>query len=474
MIPYAATLDRPEISHGDYDAPSWDAWRVIHCALDGLPPPVERLGDKWRSIWDEIAGGRRWPTSAPREPWIIATRRGAKTRELSRRLAWRQCTFDSSMLAGGERAVGAFIAADRQQSRIAFEYAADFIERTPMLARMIESRTAESLTLTNRTSLRVMTASHRTIRGITCLGACCDEVGLWWSDETAANPASEIYAALRPATATIPDAQICSASTPRARRGELWRVFRRYFGQDDPRVLVLRATWRVLNPTLDPAIISAATEDDPQAAASEYEGEFRSDLEGFVTREALDAVIARDRRELPPCDGVVYHAFADPSGGSQDAFAIAIAHQDRQTGRVLLDAIRYRRPPFSPDDVVREYAELLRSYRCLSVTSDRYAGTWPAERWHAHGIHFLPSERTKSELFEAMLPLVNSGRVELLDHPRLESEMLALERKTSRNGRASVDHPPRGHDDVANAAAGACVLATRATLATITMKPMGW
>jgi hypothetical protein len=34
-----------------------------------------------------------------------------------------------------------------------------------------------------------------------------------------------------------------------------------------------------------------------------------------------------------------------------------------------------------------------------------------------------------------------------------------LERRTSRGGKDSVDHPPGSHDDVANAAAGALVLA---------------
>ena len=46
---------------------------------------------------------------------------------------------------------------------------------------------------------------------------------------------------------------------------------------------------------------------------------------------------------------------------------------------------------------------------------------------------------------------------ELLDHPRLVSQLCGLERRTARSGKDSIDHAPGGHDDVANAAAGALV-----------------
>ena len=37
------------------------------------------------------------------------------------------------------------------------------------------------------------------------------------------------------------------------------------------------------------------------------------------------------------------------------------------------------------------------------------------------------------------------------------SQFLSLERRTARGGRDSIDHPPGGKDDLANAAAGALV-----------------
>jgi hypothetical protein len=40
------------------------------------------------------------------------------------------------------------------------------------------------------------------------------------------------------------------------------------------------------------------------------------------------------------------------------------------------------------------------------------------------------------------------------------AELAALERRTARGGRDSIDHAPGGHDDLTNAACGALVLAS--------------
>jgi hypothetical protein len=49
---------------------------------------------------------------------------------------------------------------------------------------------------------------------------------------------------------------------------------------------------------------------------------------------------------------------------------------------------------------------------------------------------------------------LNSGRIELLDNQRLISQLAALERRTARSGKDSIDHSIGQHDDVANSIAG--------------------
>lgn len=98
----------------------------------------------------------------------------------------------------------------------------------------------------------------------------------------------------------------------------------------------------------------------------------------------------------------------------------------------MLDAVRERRPPFSPDGVTAEFAELLKSYGVFEVTGDRYAGEWPREVFQQYGITYNPSEHTKSDIYREILAPINAGRVELLDLPVLRAQLVGLERRVAR------------------------------------------
>jgi hypothetical protein len=208
-----------------------------------------------------------------------------------------------------------------------------------------------------------------------------------------------------------------------------------------------------MNPSVPQSFIDAEYENDPANASAEYGAQFRSDLEQFVAREAVEACIVYDRFELPPVSGVHYAAFCDPSGGGNDSMTLAITHKEGNVA--ILDAVREFKPPFSPESVVAEFATLLKTYRVFTVIGDRYAGLWPRERFQVHGITYNAAAKPKSDLYRDFLPIINGARCELLDHPKLISQLCALERRTWRGGRDSIDHPPNQHDDVVNCVAGA-------------------
>jgi hypothetical protein len=112
---------------------------------------------------------------------------------------------------------------------------------------------------------------------------------------------------------------------------------------------------------------------------------------------------------------------------------------------------------FSPESVVAEFSNLLDSYCITKVTGDHYAGEWPRERFRVHGLTYETCEAPKSDIYRDTLPLINSGKVQLLDHPRMISQLCSLERRVSRAGKDSIDHPPHAHDDLCNSAAGALI-----------------
>ena len=109
---------------------------------------------------------------------------------------------------------------------------------------------------------------------------------------------------------------------------------------------------------------------------------------------------------------------------------------------------------FSPEGVAQEFSDTLKSYGTFSCVGDKYAGMWAVEQFQRFGISYQPVADPKSTLYSTFLAAVNSKRVELLDSLRLLNQIVSLERRTSRNGRDQIDHPPGGHDDLANAVAG--------------------
>ena len=106
------------------------------------------------------------------------------------------------------------------------------------------------------------------------------------------------------------------ASSPYARKGALWDAHRKHFGKDGDPVLVWQAGTRRMNPTVPQSWIDERMERDAASAAAEYGAQFRSDVESFINREAVEACVSIGVRERPPVSGTWYKAFVDPSGGS--------------------------------------------------------------------------------------------------------------------------------------------------------------
>jgi hypothetical protein len=441
-----------------FTGPTWARHRVLTKVAKGLPLDASEV-----PIFQYHTGRTVPPTTAPSEILLLCGRRTAKSRWEAFMETTAALRDYRGLVAPGERVTIPMIAPDRKQARTLKRYVEGMLAH-PALAPLVIRRTAESITLQVHgieVVIEIHTANFKLTRGYTFGDAAIDE-GAFLPSDSSASPDTELAAALRPGLATIPGAQLLIVSTPYAKRGLVYDLFARYWGQDDARVLVWKGTTLEMNPTVDPALIEDALAADEPSARAEYFAEFRSDLESFVALEALVAITIPGRLELPPRPGVRYIAFKDPAGGSgQDADAVAIAHAEVREGRVVgvLDCVRFSRRPFSPSAVTAEHAALLKSYGMREVTGDRFAGSWPAEAFTTHGITYRPSELTKGAIYQATLPLINSAQLEWLDLPTLRTEALGLERRTAWGGRDSINHAPHGHDDVVNVVAGACLLA---------------
>lgn len=431
------------------DEGTWAAWRAFLSALFGLG-----MDDGALDLFRACTGRSAPPEGPVSESWLIIGRRGGKSFALALVAVYLACLKDwRPYLSPGETGVVMTLARDRAQAQVIFNYIKALLIEVPVLAQNVRNITSERIELEGQVALEVHTASYGAIRGRTVIVGLLDELAFWSVE--GANPDVEVLRAIRPAMSTIPGSLLLCASSPYARRGALYRAHRDHFGKDGP-VLVWKAPTRVMNPTVPQSLVDAALAADRSAALAEYQAEFRSDVETFVAREAVEACVVLGRHELPPIKGVYYRAFVDPSGGSSDAMTLAIAHTDGD--QAVVDVLRERMPPFSPESVVDEFAAMLRAYRVSSVTGDRYGGEWPRERFKRAGVQYVPAAAPKSDLYRDLLPALNSGQVDLPDHPKAVNQICALERRTARGGRDSIDHPPGAHDDLANALAGVIAL----------------
>ncbi len=202
--------------------------------------------------------------------------------------------------APGELAEVPVIAADRAQARVVQRYIVGLLRSSPRTDALIRGKvTRDRVDLVDDTRISIHTASYRTIRGYTVAGAVADEIAFWRNEETSSNPDKEILTALRPGLLTT-GGPLFVTSTPYARRGELWDNYRRHWGVDDDPVLVWRASTLEMHPDVPQEDIAEAYLVDAEAAEAEYGGEFRSDLDSFISAELVQRLVVQGRLSLPP------------------------------------------------------------------------------------------------------------------------------------------------------------------------------
>ena len=433
---------------------SFSAMRALLIGAMGEPLTGPEL-----AIFTQLTGRAEPPAGAVEELWVIAGRRSGKSLGIGALAAYLSACCDyRDVLGPGERGVLPILAASTLQARQVMNFVKGIFTDIPRFAALVESIATDVVSLKNRIDIQIRPASFRTIRGITAIGAIAEECSMWQPEDLGSrNPDREILNALRPAMATTGGALFCIGS-PFAKRGEAWRTFQKHFGASgDAAILVANGPTKLFNPTIKQSVIDRAYEADPIVAASEWGGEFRNDLESYVSIELIEACMVTGCYEIAPAEGRNYFAHVDPSGGGQDSFAMAIGHVDDNVG--VLDCLIERRGPgLSPEGTIAEFCDILKSYSLNAATDDGYGAGFTQELFRKNGIQYQHSDRSTSDYFAGFLPILNSRRVRLLDNKRLAYQLSSLERRVSRVGaKDSIGHPAGGHDDISCAVAGLMV-----------------
>jgi hypothetical protein len=424
---------------------SWARWIVFLKAIDGLP-----VSDDERAVFRAHTGRvEPRPGGYPEAVAIVGVQSGKS------QIAAAMAAF--AAITGQDGTHALLIAQDQRSAlRTLLRYARQPFEARPMFAAEVARDVADTLELRNGVSLSAYPCKPASIRGLRACIAVIDELAFFVA--TDGRPVDqEMLRAARGRVATT-GGKLIVLSSPYAASGALYDLHRKHYGRDDSPVLVWQASAPAMNPTLPADYLARMQQDDPEAYRSEVLGEFRQGVSTFLNPQIVAEAVDAGVRERPYQHGVAYVSFDDPASGSgADAWTKAIAHRERD--RVVLDVLRAWMPPFNPSGVIAESAALSKAYGLRATTGDRYAPGFVLEGFRAHSITYALSARDRSVLYLELLPLMNAGRIRLLDLPDLLRELRGLERRRGTAGRDRVDHMPGSHDDRANAVAGALVLA---------------
>jgi hypothetical protein len=246
-------------------------------------------------------------------------------------------------------------------------------------------------------------------------------------------------------------------------------ILTQHAAKADPRLYVswYAGTIEEANPSLN-GPLGPTLEDILDAQRSLPSWIFRRlyhNLPGQPDSAAFDAgkveqAIVKGRTVFPLRPAVHYHAACDLSGGGDDDATLSITHTERD--RVVVDCLvdqgpRHAGRTFDPQQTIERFAAVLHEYGCPVVQGDRYAAQWPIQAFAKLGITYRQAEQNRSQIYAAFEPLLNSGQVELLDHPKLFPQLIGLVRKGEK-----IDHATGEHDDHANAVALAAICAAKA------------
>jgi len=432
---------------------SWSRWGVILRLIYGLP-----VSEKWESFVREVTG-RDLSSFSRREfntSLILTGRRSGKSK-ISALVAAFEASFSGKedLLSKGELGLVSVISPTRFQSQVVKSYIRGIYE-SPMLEAEIVKEHRDGFELSNGVRVVILTGDFKSVRSFTQICVTVDEAAFFGlTEESKVRSDTELFRAIKPSVSTV-NGKVIAISSPYSRRGWCYKTYKRYFGNNEGKTLVVNAPSRTLNrATLPQSVVDEALEEDKQAAQSEYLGEFRDDVAAYLPIEVVQACMKKGRLELLPRSGETYVAFCDLSGGRNDSASLAIAHKQKQ--KVILDFAQEYKAPFVPTAVIESMAEKLKQYKLTRVVGDRYAGAFVSSAFQRCGINYIAADKSKSIIYLETIPILCSGAVELLDIEKMVTQFGNLMRKTRSGGADLVDHLPGCKDDLCNSVAGAIV-----------------
>lgn len=279
------------------------------------------------------------------------------------------------------------------------------------------------------------------------------------SDDTGANPAAELVASLKAASAYHPGARGRVYSSP-------WTTSGYHF--DLIQAGTTRRTYVSRGPTWEwaPWITEAQTreiEDDERVWRREYAAIPMPAASAAFDEDAIDRIFTpRVPADVVRVHGSVQKAtpvlILDPSSGRKDAWTWAIASWaiDDRGPFLYVDTIGARKGAFwrqtSASEVVAELVALARSRGVSRVFADQREAFMLESAFQEEGFSYTPIAWTNANKIEAVEGLrrhMREGTLHVIEHDDLRRELRAFEEKPTPSGSFTFAGRRSGDDHVA-------------------------
>jgi hypothetical protein len=323
------------------------------------------------------------------------------------------------------------------------------------------------------------------VSGFRCIGFVCDEEAKWRSDDTNANPASEVVASLRAMCVTHPEAREWHLSSPFSTVDYHYEQFAK--GDTDQQIAANAPSW-VANPDAITEEQTRKLEDDPRIWAREYaarpsaaaglafgdpeqvEACFGELPVGFLLGDVIVGIDASDA--LQGGDGfgycVGFWAQPDPTPRAKWAmipgtdiqaypmrdergYPVMEPVPDRPIFRVCEAGEFVQESGVTQEAIIDRIATRAKAWRARFVTGDTYSRNSVEGHFSQRGLQtvLLPwTAPAKESAVATLRRMIREQALSIVPHAGLRKEMLSLKFRMTRGGH--TEYHTTGMDTVAS------------------------
>jgi hypothetical protein len=444
-------------------------WVMVRVCFDGVDP-ID-LSETDRAIALELFGAvERIP---PECRHVLALLKGARiggTWLASLFILYLGLTCGLDGLALGEIAFGIIVCPDMRLAAQAFRYIAGAVDATPAIARLVVSRTSDSITLRRpdgRTiAIECLPASRggSATRGRTLFAALLDEASFLRDAESGQITDIEIYRSV--VVRVLPGGMVLVVSTAWLESGLLQELIQKNHGHPITALACIAPTLTMR----DDERIRTIVEDERQRDQANAEREFDCKPLGggssqWVDPRSIAQCVDKERALVMVADRRTARAMAVDTGFSVNSSTAAVVYEEVPgSGRFTLGEIIELKPgkePLKPSIVCDAFAALARKNAINVVLCDVHYQESVREFLEKRrmGICLLPAGgEGKEAQFGAAKSVISEGRISLPDDARLIRQLREVSSKPKPGGGFAISMPTKhdgSHGDLVSALVGA-------------------